>query len=80
MCVLVSQDWKFLPGAVEGDTGCTPVYFSGKTISDVNPTELSDISSDTTYDMFDYYAVSNGDAFNTKHRPGHPPAVDNAFI
>jgi len=31
--------------------------------------------------MFDYYAVSNGDAFNTPHNPGFADSItDNAYI
>jgi len=41
---------------------------------------LNDIEKETEYDMFDYYAVSNGDAFNTAHNPGYTPASDNPFI
>ena len=30
--------------------------------------------------MFDYYTVSNGDAFNNPHNPGFSPSSDNPYI
>lgn len=58
MCILINEFWK---DSGAGSTGCTPVYSSGKTASG---DKLEDLDAETPYNLFDYYAVSNGDAFN----------------
>ena len=75
MCILVSDKWKSNGGL---SSGCTPVYESGKVLNDAKD-GLEDVEKATDFNMFDYYAVSNGDAFNTPHNPGFP-GTDNAYI
>ena len=73
MCILINEFWK---DSGAGSTGCTPVYSSGKTASG---DKLEDLDAETPYNLFDYYAVSNGDAFNDQHNPGYPGS-DNEYI